>query len=227
MIKAILTIDDMPQNNTKAISDYLEGEGITPVFFGIGELLLNNPEPAIYVLRKGLVIGNHTFSHKNLGEVSFEDGIEEIEKAETVLNDIYAKAGVERKYKIFRFPYLNDGEENREKYAEYLRAHGFMKVDDSEVINEWYTSSGWKTAPHVSCSFDCEEYMLRPGSPKTFDQILDKIDAEFSSKIDQTHIILTHSHDETEEREPEYVRKIVERIRSNGAEFVKPVFTYC
>ena len=69
MINAILTIDDMPQNNTKAIIDYLCSMGIKCVFFTIGELLEKNPEPALYAISKGFVIGNHTYTHAKLNEI--------------------------------------------------------------------------------------------------------------------------------------------------------------
>ena len=78
MINAILTIDDMPQENTIPIIDYLLGLGIKPLFFAIGEFVEQNPEPVIYALQKGLIVGNHTYSHANLAEVSYEEGIEEI-----------------------------------------------------------------------------------------------------------------------------------------------------
>ncbi|MBO7452607.1 MAG: polysaccharide deacetylase family protein [Clostridiales bacterium] len=221
MINAILTIDDMPQNNTKAIIDYLCSMGIKCVFFTIGELLEKNPEPALYAISKGFVIGNHTYTHAKLNEISYEEGIEEIEKTEKLLNDLYEKAGVERPVKLFRFPYLATDE----KYFDYLEKNGFKKIDDTNVKNEWYIQSGWKEGKHVSCSFDCQEYMLRPGNDFTFQKVLDLIDYGFGTDDrDQDHIILTHSHDETEEAEGEYVRKIVERILSHGAKFIEPKF---
>ena len=65
--------------------------------------------------------------------------------------------------------------------------------------------------------------MLRPGNTKTFDEILAHIDEGFGKDpVDQDHIVLTHSHDETEEMESEYWRKIVERIEANGAKFLYP-----
>ena len=67
--------------------------------------------------------------------------------------------------------------------------------------------------------------MLRPGNDFTFQKVLDLIDYGFGTDDrDQDHIILTHSHDETEEAEGEYVRKIVERILSHGAKFIEPKF---
>ena len=221
MIKAILTIDDIPQNNTRAIVDYLVSKNIKAVLFAIGDALDRNPENALYAISKGFVIGNHTYTHPMLSKMSYEEAVEEVEKCEKAIENVYAKAGVQRPVKLFRFPYLD----SRKDLNQYLLDHGFKKVDDSYIINDWYISSGWKEEDHVSVSFDCEEYLLRPGNDKTFQSILDSIDDAFGKdKRDQTHIILTHSHDETEEMESEYYRKIVERVEYNGAVFIDPTF---
>lgn len=222
MIKAILTIDDIPQNNTKAIVDYLVSKNIKAVFFTIGDLLDKNPENALYAISKGFVIGNHTYTHPFLSKMTYDEAIAEIEKCEKSIEAVYARAGVERPVKLFRFPYLDA----RTDLNPYLLEHGFKKIDDSDVISQWYIDSGWKEGDHVSVSFDCEEYMLRPGNDKTFESIMESIDEAFGKDDrDQTHIILTHSHDETEEMESEYYRKIVERVEANGAVFIDPVFT--
>ena len=224
MINAILTIDDMPQGNTKAIVDYLVSEGIKAVFFTIGEMCDRDNESVLYAISKGFVIGNHTYTHAKLSEVSYEEGISEIERCEEALNKVYAKAGVERPVKLFRFPYLLQGPD-KDRYLKYLEEHGFKKIDDSGVKNGWYKSNGWDKEDHVSCSFDCQEYLLRPGNDMTFSKVLESIDSAFnSSNEDQDHIILTHSHDETEEMESDYVRKICERIKSHGVRFVEPRF---
>lgn len=224
MINAILTIDDMPQKNTKAIVDYLYNNGIKAVFFTIGEMCDNDPDSVIYAIKKGFVVGNHTYTHAKLSEVTYDEAIEEIEKCEVALNRVYEMAGVERPVKLFRFPYLDQGPHKTE-ILKYLTDNGFKKVDDANVINEWYIGAGWKEENHVSCSFDCEEYMLRPGNTKKFSDIMESIDKAFGEdKRDQDHIILTHSHDETEEMESEYYRKICERILANGAKFIEPKF---
>ena len=54
-----------------------------------------------------MVVGNHSYSHPDFAEISYEEGISEIEKCDTLLDDIYEKAGAGRKYRPFRFPYGN------------------------------------------------------------------------------------------------------------------------
>ena len=227
MIKAVLTIDDMPQENTIPIIDYLLERNIRPLFFAIGEFVEQKPEPVIYALQKGLIVGNHTYSHANLNEVSLEEGIEEIRKCDEVLDRIYKEAGVERKIKVFRYPYLDCGGEKNKVYTDLLRDLGYKKVDDTGVIASQYISNGWKFENGTNCSFDCEEYLLREGSDMTIEKILAKVDAAFGKEEqikDQQHIILIHSHDLTDEREPGYYKTIVERMLKYGTEFVDASF---
>ena len=46
----------------------------------------------------------------------------------------------------------------------------------------------------------------------------------FEQLLGQEHIILIHSHDLTDEREPFYYKTIVERMLSYGTQFVEPKF---
>ena len=222
----ILTVDDIPEGNTVAMTDYLLRKGIKPVFFAWGEFLANDPDSAVYALKKGIIIGNHTYTHKKLSEITYEEGIEEISRCDELLNEVYAKAGVVREHKLFRFPYLDDGGENRERYIAYLRDNGFEKIDDRGIISQEYKDNGWDKSIGVYCSFDCMEYMLREGSDMTMEKIFGNIDREFGSPsaCDEDHIVLIHSHDETEKREPLYYERIIERFISNGARFREASF---
>ncbi|MCQ2505393.1 MAG: polysaccharide deacetylase family protein [Saccharofermentans sp.] len=227
MIKAILTIDDMPQENTIPIIDYLLDLGIKPLFFTIGEFAEKHPDTVIYALKKGLIVGNHTYSHANLAEVSYEEGIEEIRKCDEILDAIYKQAGIERTVKVFRYPYLACGGENNKGFNDYLKELGYKKLDDRKVFASEYIENGWKFENGTNCSFDCQEYLLREGSDMTMEKILSNIDAAFGKEEqskDQEHIILTHSHDLTDEREPGYYKTIVERMLKYGTEFIEPSF---
>lgn len=63
----------------------------------------------------GLMIGNHTYSHKNLNTVGAEKYIADIDKADKKLENIMTKP------LYFRYPYLAEGRgENKKKVEEYL-----------------------------------------------------------------------------------------------------------
>ena len=120
MIKALLTIDDVSSKNTTAIVDYLCEKNITAIMFMVGEWAQKFPDELVYALKHGMIVGNHSYSHPFFSELSFEECKAEIDKNEEVLDRFYAEAGVERKYRPFRFPYGDKGGENKEKIQEYL-----------------------------------------------------------------------------------------------------------
>ena len=109
MIQALLTIDDVSSRNTPAIVDYLNDVGIRAILFGVGENLEKYPEQAAYALSRGMIIGNHSDTHPAFSGLSYETCVREIEACEAKLDGVYRAAGVERKYRPFRFPYGDRG----------------------------------------------------------------------------------------------------------------------
>ena len=69
MIRALLTIDDIPSDNTCAIVDYLNEAGIQAVMLVVGEKAEKNPEPAVYAVRHGMIVENHSYSHQHFSEL--------------------------------------------------------------------------------------------------------------------------------------------------------------
>ena len=73
MIRAILTIDDVPSANTPAIVDYLNEKKIPAVLFLIGRKAETYPEQLLYALRQGMTVGNHSYSHPQFSKLSFDE----------------------------------------------------------------------------------------------------------------------------------------------------------
>lgn len=230
MIRALLTIDDVSSKNTPAIVDYLNEKKIKPIMFAVGEWAEQHPDEMIYILKNGIIVGNHSYTHPQFSGLSFEECVSEIEKNEEFLNRFYDKAGVERKYRPFRFPYGDKGGDNKEKLQEYLREKGFDKVDDTKLGYPWWSEKGLDKDIDTFWSFDLAEYNIRPGSGFTKDDVIKKIyateaeDGAVMLKEDSNHIILLHAHDETEEMVPGYYRIFVDELLKNGVEFVEPSF---
>lgn len=107
--KAYLTIDDSPSTRMDDLVDYLEARHIPALFFCRGDLLESNPAPPIRALQKGFVLGNHAFSHQRASQKDFAWIVEEIERTENLLEEVYAVAQVQKKGKYFRFPQLDRG----------------------------------------------------------------------------------------------------------------------
>ena len=223
--KVIMTIDDIPQDITRTVIDCYQEMNIPFVMFGIGQDMEKREEDVIYALQKGIVVGNHTYSHPDISKLSYEEGIEEIEKTEAILDRLYEKAGVERKYKLFRFPFIDKGGENKDRYQKYLREHGFMKIDDTEASTPVYLKDGHKKDIDVAPSIDLAEYMIRPGSGVGIDEIYKYLELQLSTlSTDSTEIVLMHTHDETEEMVPGYYKLLADKMLGLGLKFTGPEF---
>jgi len=87
--KIALTFDDGPHpTQTKRILDILDAYGVKATFFMVGVNVQNYPDAAKEVASRGHEIGNHTFSHSKLGNMSQSDVSDELERCEAVLKEI-------------------------------------------------------------------------------------------------------------------------------------------
>lgn len=230
MIKALLTIDDVSSENTPAIVDYLNEKNIQALMFMVGQWAEKNPDELVYAIKHGMIIGNHSYTHPHFSELSFDECIDEIEKNETVLDRFYEQAGTERRFKPFRFPYGDKGGVNKDRLQEYFAANGFDKVDDTGFTYPFWKENGLDKDIDTFWTFDFAEYMIRPGSGFTLDDVMKRIydpDPENGAPLlndDSSHLLLLHAHDETEELVPGYYRIFIEELLKNGVEFIKPEF---
>ncbi len=230
MITAILTIDDAPSMNTPAIVDFLNSKGITAVMFAVGKNIEERYDKAVYALQHGMILGNHTYSHPYMSKISFEEAKEEIEKNERVLDKLYKDAGVERKYRPFRFPYGDKGGENRGAFQKYFKENGFSKLKDTHLPYEWWRTEGLSEEIDTLWTFDFAEYNIRPGSGFTEEDVYKRITDDYPIyggslfKDGNNHIILLHAHDETDELVPKYYEKFIGRLLDNGVTFIEPEF---
>jgi peptidoglycan/xylan/chitin deacetylase (PgdA/CDA1 family) len=230
MIKALLTIDDIASENTVAIIDYLKDKKIPVLMFAWGENVEHYHDEALYALKNGIIVGNHSYSHPHFSELSFEEGVKEIEKCEAVLDNLYKEAGVERRFRPFRFPYGDKGGVNKDRYQKYLSDNGFNKVDDTHIVY-----SGWKEEwldkdIDTYWTFDFMEYNIRQGNNFSIDDVIKRTkdkNPETGAVLYEDgsyHILLLHAHDETEKMCTEYYKIILGELIDNGVSFVSPEF---
>ncbi len=228
MSKAYLTIDDISSEVTKGFVDYLLEKGIEPIMFAIGKNLETHFDEAIYALKKGVVIGNHTYSHPGFSKISFEECVEEIQKCEVLLNKLYEAAGVERKYKIFRFPYGDRGAEKWEQLQSYFRENGFSRIDDREVYFDWYKEYHMDEGMDIFWTFDFAEYQIPWNNGYTYENIVKRIHDKNPEnggvllEEGSTHIVLIHDTPETYQVMPDYYKAILDYAMECGVEFIKP-----
>lgn len=228
MIHAILTVDDISTKNTKMIVDYLNEKKITAVMFAWGEFVENHYENAIYALQHGMIVGNHSYSHPHFSELSLEEAIEEIEKNEKILDKLYKDAGVERKYKLFRFPYGDLGGDNKDALQDYLKSHGFDKLKDTQVPYDFWKEEGLDKNIDTSWTFDFCEYCIRPNSGFTKENVFERMEdrnPEFGAALLEdggSHILLIHDHEETEDLVPGYFKMFIDYVIDKGIIFDEP-----
>ena len=87
--KIALTFDDGPHpTQTKRILDILDRYGVRATFFMIGVNVENYPDAAREVLSRGHEIGNHTYSHSHLQNMTAERLSQELFQCEEVLDRV-------------------------------------------------------------------------------------------------------------------------------------------
>ena len=230
MSTAILTIDDIASGNTPAIVDYLNSKGITAVMFAVGVNVEKFYEEAIYALRNGMIVGNHSYSHPAFSKLTFEEAVADIEKNEEVLNKLYKDAGVRRIYRPFRFPYGDKGGKIAQDLQKYLAEKGYNKLDDTKVPYEWWKKDGHDKFIDTFWTYDVEEYRLSLEPDFTVEDVWKKMKNPSPAHAtalfgdDKHHIILLHAHDETEAIEPMYYKQFIDYMLDNGITFDKPAF---
>jgi poly-beta-1,6 N-acetyl-D-glucosamine synthase len=138
-----LTFDDGPSAEyTPQILDELKALNVHATFFLIGENAEKNPAIVKRILDEGNYIGNHTFTHPNIGAVSDRRAELEINTTERALQSITGRSTI-----LFRPPYNADAEPvSAEEVKPIITASGMGYVTIGELIdpqdwNLWKTNS--------------------------------------------------------------------------------------
>lgn len=230
MNTALLTIDDFPSKNTKSIVDFLKEKNIKAIFFATGKNVEKFYEEALYVVKNRMIVGNHSYSHPECSKISLEEAISDIEKCEDILNKLYQDAGVERKFRPFRFPYGDKGGSNKDALQNYLKEKGFDKVYDKHLCYDWWKEFNLDKDIDTFWTFDFEEYRLHLEKDFSKDYIWDKMQNPNPSSgaalfaENNRHILLLHAHDETERFMPEYYKAFINHLLEKGITFDEPEF---
>ena len=230
MNTVLLTIDDVPSRNTPAIVDELCARNITAIMFAVGMNVERFYDEAVYAVRKGMIVGNHSYSHAAFSSITLEEGIGEIEKCEAILERVYQDAGVERKHRPFRFPYGDKGGANKEALQRYLAQNGFDKVDDRHLPYDWWRENCLDRDIDTLWTFDFEEYRVQNDETFIRDSVWEKMN-DANPKLgaallgeNQRHIALMHAFDETEAVWPGYCRELLDELQRRGVTFDPPAF---
>lgn len=126
--EVVLTFDDGPHRAyTGAVLKALEEHCTKATFFMVGRMAAADPEMVKTVAAAGHTIGTHTWSHKNLGQISLANGQREFERA----NSMVAAALGAPVSPFFRYPYLS-ASSAMERYAKSRNVATFWIDVDSK-----------------------------------------------------------------------------------------------
>lgn len=229
--KAYLTIDDSPSPHTRALVDFLTARKIPAILFVRGDLLEKNPQPIEYAIQKGLVIGNHSFAHKPAGSMPPQEWADDMETCDHLIEAAYARCGVTRPAKYFRFPYIDRGDGHK---IEQIDEGAIHENDQTKILQQYLRDQGFaqpfknmppsypKNAADCLYTYTSRDWMLNDKhrgsqSCKTLDDLKARIDQDETLKNElHHHVLIMHdqpgNHDE--------VCALIEYCAEQGFEFL-------
>jgi peptidoglycan-N-acetylglucosamine deacetylase len=134
--KLVLTFDDGPDPEwTRKVLDILGEKHVPATFFVVGINAENNIPLIKRMFREGHEIGNHTFTHPNIAEVSKRRALFEMEATRSLLECITGHSTI-----LFRAPYNADFEPEKMEELEPValaRTKNYLDVGESIDPMDW------------------------------------------------------------------------------------------
>lgn len=199
--KVVLTFDDGPDPVwTPQILDILKRENVKAAFFIVGSNGQSNPSLIRRIVDEGHEIGNHSFTHPNLGEVPRQVTDLELNTTQRLIESLTG-----RSTRLFRAPYFGDAEPRTPDEIE----------PTVQAQNLGYISVGL----HI----DPDDWKLKndDGTPHTADEMVDDVirQAAITTPEERGNIILLHDSGGDRSATVAALPKIIEGLRSRGFVF--------
>jgi peptidoglycan/xylan/chitin deacetylase (PgdA/CDA1 family) len=149
-----ITVDDLPVHapyppgatpldvNRRMIAALKAGH--VPVISFVNAVNVKD-EPTMAALREwraaGFVLGNHTWSHRHLSEMSPAQFDEEVTQDEPILKAL----GGGSDWRWFRYPFLDEGKNEMQRAAgrQVLARHGYHVADVTMTFSDWAFTGAW------------------------------------------------------------------------------------
>lgn len=234
---AYLTIDEFPSQDGKEKIDYLYSKDIPAILFSRGEFLEKRREHALYAVKRGFVLGNHSYSHPDFNEISLKKACREIKTTDDLIDAIYEKSGIERPGKVFRFPYLNrgDSKERVEELQNCLKNFGYRKPEFGGIHYQWYEDRGLDDYIDVDCTFDTMDWTVFEDEPMygidSLEKVLERMDEdkpEGCRGLNYPHsneIIMIHDFPFTDRKLANKIfYRAIEKLLTKDMKFELPAF---
>lgn len=141
-----ITLDDLPYvppsrtapseglSQVEAVNRALAKHGIIATGFAVGSQIREDSLPALRAFAEaGHSIGNHSWSHPDYGTLTPRKFRRELRRTDAVIRELPGAA------KLFRFPYLREGETERAKAAaeRALEKAGYVNVPVTIDTSDW------------------------------------------------------------------------------------------
>jgi peptidoglycan/xylan/chitin deacetylase (PgdA/CDA1 family) len=193
--KIALTFDDGPDPEwTPKILDILKAKNVHATFFIIGENAEANPELVQRILAEGHDVGNHTFTHPNLGDLP-----EALVTLEINATQRLFEALTGRSMRLFRAPFLGDADPT---------------TSDEIVPIEIAQSMGYVT---VGLHVDPDDWQ-RPAASVIVLRVLDQVsdpDPEING-----HVVLLHDAGGDRSQTVAALPTLIDSLRAKGYQIV-------
>jgi cellulose synthase/poly-beta-1,6-N-acetylglucosamine synthase-like glycosyltransferase/peptidoglycan/xylan/chitin deacetylase (PgdA/CDA1 family)/spore germination protein YaaH len=195
-----ISFDDGPDPTwTPKILDILKRENVKGTFFMIGEVAQENVGVMQRVYREGHEIGNHTFTHPDISEIS----IGQVDLQLNLTEQLFAaKLGVNPVY--FRPPYSIDQEPDTNDQAapiEHIQNHGYVIVGDKIDTDDWDENP-------------------RKSPQEIIDSVFEQMDAANTKTWMRGSVILMHDGGGDRQPTVDALPKLIEALRARGYEVV-------
>ncbi|WP_263378149.1 polysaccharide deacetylase family protein [Granulicella paludicola] len=198
--KVAISFDDGPDPTwTPKILDILKRENVKGTFFMIGEVAQENVGVMQRVFREGHEIGNHTFTHPDISEISTRQVDLQLNLTESLFA---AKLGVRPVY--FRPPYSIDQEPDTNDQAApvaHIQNLGYVIVGNKIDTDDW-DENPRKTPTQI------------------INSVFEQIDAANTKTWMRGSVILMHDGGGDRQPTVDALPKLIEALRARGYEIV-------
>jgi len=132
--EVVLTFDDGPAATTPAVLKALADQCVHATFFLVGKPASGMPEMVKRIAAAGHTVAHHSWTHKHLSHLSYEDAVSEIDKG---IADNEAALGIKSDQipavPFFRFPYF----ESTPELLAYLESRGIAVFGADLWASDW------------------------------------------------------------------------------------------
>ncbi|MDR3443519.1 MAG: polysaccharide deacetylase family protein [Legionella sp.] len=167
-----ITIDDLPfvasgtstpanlkrtQDRFMALVKALVDYQVPATGFIIGGAVAKNEWDLLETFRaQGFALGNHTYTHNNLGSMNTDKYIADVDRADVSL----ARVMTEPKY--FRYPYLSEGSgAKKQKVLDYLAAHQYTIAPVTIDSKDYEFNAQFYRIPYRKRAQNLEQFKKR------------------------------------------------------------------